>query len=52
MKKSHKWEECPVNIDIRCPHCRRWFRLEGDYVAGDIVNCEHCLEDFKLGRQK
>lgn len=53
MKKSHKWEEHPVFL-IRCPHCGKWFNLEGDYIRGDIVNClnQDCLEDFELGRQK
>lgn len=52
MKKSHKWEELPTIVNIRCPHCRKQFRVVGDYVEGDIVNCQYCLEDFELGRQK
>lgn len=53
MKKSHKWEEIGL-VYIRCPHCGKWFNLEGDYVEGDVVNCpqKDCLKDFELGRQK
>ena len=51
LKKSHKWEEIG-SVYMRCPHCGKWFQVEGDYMEGNIVNCQYCLEDFELGRQR
>jgi predicted nucleic acid-binding Zn ribbon protein len=51
LRQSHQWDLVET-LCVRCPNCRESFEILGCFMEEDIIHCNKCHKDFRLGVQR